>query len=236
MRRLAPLLPFACACLLLLSIGCHRKIGEPDDSQELMRPQDVVAFDRLYRQNCSACHGESGRDGPALDLANPKYQALVDDASLKHWITAGMAGTQMPAFGESAGGLLTEKQVDVLVEGMRRNWSVPNQQRDTNMPPYAANVTGDVARGGQVYQTACVSCHERKQQITNTSYLALTSDQALRTIIIAGRPDLGHPDWQSRTSGHALSNQDVTDVVTYLGSLRSATPGQPYPDRENVQR
>ena len=236
MRRLVLLPQVACIFLLMLNTGCHRKIGEPDDSQELMRPQDVLAFDRLYHQNCSACHGESGRDGPALDLSNPEYQALVDDASLKHWIIAGMAGTQMPAFGESAGGFLTDKQVDALVEGMRKNWRIAQPQQDTHMPPYTANVTGDIARGSQVYRTACLSCHERQQQITDTAFLALTSGQALRTIIIAGRPDLGQPDWQSKTAGHALSNQDVTDVVAYLGSLRSVTPGQPYTDRENVQR
>ena len=57
-----------------------------------------------------------------LDLANPKYQALVDDASLRRWITSGMPGTQMAAFGETAGGFLTPRQIDVLVAGMRARW------------------------------------------------------------------------------------------------------------------
>src|SRR6201989_379390 len=83
--------------------GCQRRTGEPKDQEELMRPEKVVSFDRLYKQNCSACHGENGSGGPALDLANPNYQALVDDASLRKWITYGMPGTEMPAFGESAG-------------------------------------------------------------------------------------------------------------------------------------
>src|ERR1700761_1886463 len=87
--------------------GCHRTIGPPNDQEELMRPENVVSFDRLYKQNCSACHGENGTGGPALDLANPNYQAIVADESLKRWITSGMPGTQMPAFGESAGGVLT---------------------------------------------------------------------------------------------------------------------------------
>src|SRR5271154_4282322 len=107
------------ACLSLISLvlvatstGCHVRIGEPDDKDELMRPDKVASFDRLYKQNCSACHGENGSGGPALDLSNPNYQALVDDASLKGWITSGMPGTQMPAFGEPAGGLLTPIQVD----------------------------------------------------------------------------------------------------------------------------
>ncbi len=54
------------------SAGCRWRIGPPNDQEELMRPENVVSFDRLYKQNCSACHGENGSGGPALDLANPE--------------------------------------------------------------------------------------------------------------------------------------------------------------------
>lgn len=192
------------------------------------RPEDVVDFSTLYNQNCSACHGENGQNGPALDLANPLYQAIVDDASLKKWITNGMPGTEMPAFGESAGGFLTEMQVDALVAGMRANWA-KSAPSGAAPPPYIANLRGDVKSGEQVYKEACASCHTKAgEQIFNGSYLALISDQSLRTITIAGRPDLGQPDWQHDRSDRSLTNEDVTNVVAYLASLRSATPGQPY--------
>jgi cytochrome c oxidase cbb3-type subunit III len=60
--------------------------------------------------------------------------------------------------------------------------------------------------------------------------LSLVSDQSLRTIVIAGRPDLGHPDWRQVRHGQPLTDQDVSDVIAYLHSLRSDTPGQPYPE------
>jgi len=63
------------------------------------------------------------------------------------------------------------------------------------------------------------------------SYLALVSDQSLRTTVIAGRPDIGQPDWRGAVPGRALTGEEVTDVVAWLGSLRTATPGQPYPSR-----
>jgi cytochrome c oxidase cbb3-type subunit 3 len=195
-----------------------------------VRPRDVVDFSSLYNQNCSACHGENGHDGAALDLANPLYQAIVDDASLKKWITNGMPGTEMPAFGESAGGFLTEQQVDALVAGIRANWPKSSAAGEPP-PPYAANLHGDQKSGEQVYRDACISCHEKSgEKISDPSYLALMSDQSLRTITIAGRPDLGQPDWAHDRPGHALTNEDVTNVVAYLASLRSATPGQPYPN------
>jgi cytochrome c oxidase cbb3-type subunit III len=216
--------------LLVGSLGCDRKIGPPNDQEELMRPENVASFGRLYKQNCSACHGESGSGGPALDLANPKYQALVDDASLKRWITSGMPGTQMPAFGESAGGFLTPLQVDVLVAGMRAQWG-PKDHSAADMPPYSSNAVGNVEQGQEIFRVSCTSCHQQGQQkITDASYLALVTDQSLRTIVIAGRPDLGHPDWKQVRPGQPLTDPDVSDVIAYLHSLRSDTPGQPYPE------
>ena len=46
--------------LLVASLGCDRKIGPPNDQEELMRPENIASFERLYKQNCSACHGENG--------------------------------------------------------------------------------------------------------------------------------------------------------------------------------
>jgi mono/diheme cytochrome c family protein len=226
-RAILPLIPLT---LLVGSLGCNRKIGPPNDQDELMRPENVASFDRLYKQNCSACHGESGSGGPALDLANPNYQALVDDASLKRWITSGMPGTQMPAFGESAGGFLTPQQVDALVAGMRARWN-HKDHTTADIPPYSSSAVGNVKDGQDIFRVSCTSCHQHGQQkITDTSYLALISDQSLRTIVIAGRPDLGHPDWKQVRPAQPLTDQDVGDVIAYLHSLRSDTPGQPYPE------
>ena len=226
-KAVLSLIPMA---LLIGSLGCDRKVGPPNDEEELMRPEKVASFDRLYQQNCSACHGENGFGGPALDLANPNYQALVDDTSLKRWITAGMPGTQMPAFGESAGGFLTPQQVDALIAGMRACWGHQDHTR-ADIPPYSSSAIGNVEGGQDIFRVSCSSCHQQGlKTITDASYLALVSDQSLRTIVIAGRPDLGHPDWKQVRPSQPLTDQDVSDVVAYLHSLRSDTPGQPYPE------
>ena len=59
------------------------------------------------------------------------------------------------------------------------------------------------------------------------------SDQNLRTTIIAGRPDLGHPDWRNCVPGRAMTSQEVTDVVTWLAAQRKTNPGQPYAENES---
>jgi hypothetical protein len=58
--------------------------------------------------------------------------------------------------------------------------------------------------------------------------LALVTDQELRTIVIAGRPELGAPDWRDNVRGKPMSDQEVTDVVAWMASRRAEVPGQPY--------
>ena len=141
----------------------------------------------------------------------------------------------MPAFGEPAGGFLTQAQVDVLVSGMRARWA-PKSPNKVAMPSYLATSEGNVNQGEAIFRVNCAGCHQQdKQKITDAGYLALVGDQSLRTVVIAGRPDLGHPDWEHVRPSQPLAGQDVSDIVAYLHSLRSETPGQPYPD-ESLKR
>ncbi|HTD56855.1 MAG TPA: hypothetical protein VK670_15805, partial [Silvibacterium sp.] len=71
--------------------------------------------------------------------------------------------------------------------------------------------------------------HEQANgKVTDPNYLAMVNDQTLRTIIVAGRPDVSHPNWQGDIAGRSLTDQEVADLVAWLGSLRVPTPGQPY--------
>jgi len=224
----------ALAASLALLTGCKSAPGYPGNPPQ--RPDQVMSFTELYGQNCAACHGAEGKNGPAFDLSNPKYQALVSDATLRKTISNGMAGSQMSAFAQSAGGMLTDKQIEVIVYGIRKRWYAGNVLAGLNPPPYAQAKPGDAQRGAQVYKERCGICHRATpQEITGPSYLALVADQALRTMIIAGRPDIGQPDWRHDSPGGKLTTpltaQDVDDIVTYLDSLRRpAVPAGPMAD------
>lgn len=229
-RRFAAVLMGAIALM-----GCDSLPGRPQPAQREVRPDEVESFAVLFSQNCAGCHGSEGKGNAALALANPVYLALADDAVLQRVIAQGISGTQMPAFAQTAGGMLTDKQVEILVHGLR-GWSPPDGP-PASLPPYAAS-GGDAARGAQVFAAGCASCHgpegkggPKAGSIVDGSYLALVSDQSLRTTVIAGRPDIGQPDWRGAVPGRALTGEEVTDVVAWLGSLRTATPGQPYPSR-----
>ena len=129
-----------------------------------------------------------------------------------------------------------EDQVDVIVRGIRERWSTPDTFHGADPPPYAASTPGDTGRGAQVFATYCSSCHgdsgtggKKAGSIVDGSFLALVSDQELRTIVIAGRPELGAPDWRDDVPGKPMSAQDISDVVAWLASQRPKYPGQPFP-------
>lgn len=216
--------------------GCANPPGRPNPGDMPIAPSEISDFNVLYRQNCSGCHGPDGKGGAAIALSDPVYLAIADDATLRRAATNGIPGTSMPAFAQSAGGMLTEKQVEVIVAGIREHWSKPDFLRGANPPPYSSSVPGDASQGVVAYATYCSSCHEaggrggqKASSIVDGSFLALVNDQELRTIVIVGRPELGAPDWRGNVPGKPMSAQDVADVVAWLASQRPKFPGQPYP-------
>jgi mono/diheme cytochrome c family protein len=233
MRRSA--VAFCLAIIALLLCGaCGSLPGRPRADSRVIPPDQIVDFDLLYSRNCAGCHGTNGKGGAAISLADPVFLAIADDAAIRQTATKGVAGTPMPAFAQSAGGLLTEKQIDALVNGIR-SWATPAAFQNTALPSYAAKAAGDPGRGATVYQSFCSSCHGpqgrggKATSIVDGSYLALVSDQDLRMNVILGRPSLGAPDWRNDLPGRPLAEQEITDVVAWLTSQRPANPGQPYP-------
>jgi cytochrome c553 len=68
--------------------------------------------------------------------------------------------------------------------------------------------------------------------IVDPAYLALVSDQYLRSTIIAGQSEQGMPDWRSDLTGsnaRPMTDQEISDIAAWIASHRIATPGEPYP-------
>jgi mono/diheme cytochrome c family protein len=233
----------ALATAALALVGCSRIPGRPGPGPEVVRPDEVLDFPTLYKANCAACHGENGRNGAAISLANPVYLSVAGEDNLRHITANGVSGKLMPPFAKSAGGMLTDQQIGVLANGMMQQWSKPDLLAGSSIPPYKSTLAGDSVRGQQAFGTFCARCHgatgggsagdakngtAKIGSIVDGSYLALISDQGLRSITIAGRPDEGMPDW--RTDGtQPMTDQQITDIVAWLASKRTLNPGQPYP-------
>jgi len=220
---------------LALAVALFSACGKPPNTTETLAPSQVVDFGALFSANCAGCHGPDGRGGAAVALANPVYLALVDDHTIRNVIANGVRGTAMTAFAQSAGGLLTDQQIDIISQQIRVRWGKPGILDGANPPAYMANSKGDSERGQAAYRTYCESCHgpdgrggPKGSSITDDSFLALVTDEELRTMVIAGRPEFGAPDWRGDVPGKPMSDQEVTDVVAWLSSRRAEAPGQPY--------
>jgi mono/diheme cytochrome c family protein len=231
------------ACSVCFATAGCQAPGRPVQA-EAAHPDDVLDFPALYRQNCSACHGESGRRGATISLANPVYLAIAGTGNIQRVTAAGVAGTSMPPFGRPAGGMLTDRQIAVVADGIVHAWGHPEAVAGQSPPPYASSSTGDTAKGQMVYATFCARCHGtdgagmnngktmRTGSIVDPTYLALVSDQYLRSTILAGRPEEVMPDWRSDLAEpHArpMTDQEITDTVAWIASHRIAVPGEPYP-------
>jgi cytochrome c oxidase cbb3-type subunit 3/ubiquinol-cytochrome c reductase cytochrome c subunit len=223
------------ALSLLMLAACSTLNREPRTDPEPVAPSQVVEFGTLYTQNCAACHGTEGRGGASIALANPVYLAIVDEKAMYSVVANGVHGTSMPAFAQSAGGMLTDQQIEVITSGIFSRWGRNKVLDGYNPPSYAAKAAGNINRGQLVFGTYCASCHgsegggtRKGSAITSDSVLALVSDQGLRTTVITGRPELGAPDWRGNVPGRPMTDQEITDVVAWLAARRAQNPGQPY--------
>ena len=226
----------AISCALSVALfGCATPHGQPRKGSESLAPNEVLEFGTLYAENCAGCHGAGERGGAAIALSNPVYLAIADDAAIRKAVAKGVPGTAMPAFAESAGGMLADEQIEVITSGIRSRWSQPGILNAANPPSHVAKSPGNIAHGELAYKTYCESCHgpgghggAKGSSVTDDSFLALVSDQGLRTIVITGRPELGAPDWRGNVRDKPMSDQEVTDVVACLASRGVQNPGQPY--------
>lgn len=232
MKHCFALLPLTLATILAFT-ACSPH-GKPAPGPEVPRPDSVLDPVVLYRENCAACHGAEGKNGAAMALSDPVYLAIVDDDTLRSTISKGRVGTAMSAFAQKEGGMLTAQQIDAIIHGIRQRWGQPNILRGVMAPAYAAKTPGSAQSGQAIYNTFCASCHgtdnkggSKAGSVTNPAYLSLISNQGLRTLVIAGRPDFDAPDWRNNVSGHPMSDQEISDVVAWLAAQRPQSAPSP---------
>lgn len=239
------------ATLLFAAVGCSHLPGKPGFRHETLRPDQTLGFAILYKNNCSACHGDGGLNGPALPLNNPVYLAWAGHDHMVPIVASGVSLQSMHAFARASGGMLTDQQIENIVNGMITHWGRPGILDGTNPPGYSATTHGDVAAGKAAFEVHCARCHgadgtgptpgavagARQRvvgSIVDPTYLSLIGTQGLRDIVVSGLPGEGMPDWRGDGSTKPMTDKEVTDVVAWLGSHRVQFPGQPFPNSPPV--
>ena len=117
----------------LLCAACSHLPGRPAAGSQVIPPDQILDFKTLFAQNCEACHGSGGKGGAAIPLSDPVFLAIADDAVIRRTAAIGVHGTPMPAFAQSAGGMLTDQQLDAIVGGIR-SWAKPGDLQRRKSP------------------------------------------------------------------------------------------------------
>ncbi|HEX4276801.1 MAG TPA: c-type cytochrome [Bryobacteraceae bacterium] len=114
-------------------------------AQHSFTPIDVEDGGRLFRANCTICHGAQGDGVAGIDLGHGKFRRAKDDDDIANIIRTGIPGTAMPPNNFSDFQSLT------IVAYLR------------SMAAATATTTsgGDPARGKAVYEGKgqCATCH-----------------------------------------------------------------------------
>jgi cytochrome c oxidase cbb3-type subunit III len=232
----------AVLCGALLVSGCGRSSGSQalpsaTPSAEAIAPASaapvhadpkVAAGARAYEHYCQLCHAKDGT-GYAADnapsLVTKTFLESASDELIAAGIRMGRPGTAMAAYGKTRGGPLEEQEIAAIVAFLRSK-GPPRQPL-----PSSPLTGGDSARGQAVFEKNCTSCHGtvstrgNSVHLHNPELLAAASPAFLRYAILHGRAPTPMPAFQGQ-----LSEQEVTDVVTWLWSFKPAAPTAPVRD------
>jgi mono/diheme cytochrome c family protein len=235
------ILSFLAALMVAAALGCSDFPGKPNPADKPIMPDQVLAFEKLFANNCAGCHGSDGSFGPAPPLNDPLFIEIISREQLAGVVENGRPGTPMPPFSKTHGGPLTDEQIVVLVDGIRSRWSAA-KHAENSLPPYVPSesegaLAGNAERGAELFSRACAGCHGANglgkvregvatKVINSSAFLSLISDHAIRRIIITGRPDLGMPSFAERIGRpndfQPLTPADINDLVALLADWRTA--------------
>ena len=189
-------------------------------------PDQILDFDQLFAANCAGCHGATGELGPAPPLNDPLFVAIVPDdgtaardsrRTSRHADAAVRACEWRLAHRRASESARRGHQVALEIERRRSNETPPALR--THQESKACNRRRAAANAGPKFSSApapaatdqtapAASGTARSGGAINVpAFLALISDQALRRIIITGRPDLGMPNLRrAATAAQPTSN------------------------------
>ena len=195
-------------------------------------------FATLYKQNCAGCHGENGKNGVAISLDNPVYLAVAGEATVRQVTANGVAGTLMPAFEKSAGGTLTDQQIDSLVQGILQRGAARTFSALTCAVLCGKCEERSSARAESLWRVLRPLPRGRRQG--SKKLIAATRSRARLSILLIWRWSAikvcgarSSPDGRTRAcrigariyrapGSRAMTDQEITDIVAWLAAQRTA--------------
>jgi cytochrome c oxidase cbb3-type subunit 3 len=182
----------------------------------------VLAGEKVYQQQCTTCHGNTGKgEGaqPGTALNNQHFLSTVSDKDLSNYIKHGRSGTQMPGYKS------TIKDMDLKdLVAYIRSWQ--SEEIKLSAPKV---INGNTENGVRLYKTYCLTCHGENAagmqkmgpSLSSPEYLKFTSDKQIWITTAYGREDtrMG-PSLKGLAGVRQLKEKEITDIVSYIRSLQ----------------
>lgn len=222
MNRALSFAPHALGLLLLGASGASMSVPALAADSSGLPPIRTLTAEQSkraaanYQKYCVLCHG-ADRQGYVNDHAPSLRSRQLFESGIPHAVLRpiqyGRQGTAMGGYLDEAGGPMTLDETWDLTYWLFEQVKVERAPLTTNP------VAGDVARGGELYQKECASCHGSKGEgvnapaLGNPSALAHNSDEFIRYAIQHGRdgtPMLAFKD--------KLSAADIDNLTAFLRS------------------
>jgi mono/diheme cytochrome c family protein len=181
----------------------------------------IEAGEKIYQQQCFACHGENGKGEGAKEgtaINNQYFLNTYSDKDIFNQVKYGREGTVMPAYGSN----LSEEDLNNVVAFIR-NWQKKSIEMDS-----PEKISGNLENGRKKYELFCATCHgidgagKKKMGtvLTSPQKSLYTTDEQLWKSTAYGREEtrMG-PSLKGLDGVRQLSESDITDIVSYIKTL-----------------
>jgi mono/diheme cytochrome c family protein len=177
---------------------------------DISKGEGAAIGERIFAENCSACHGQFGQGGPnptrsgdmIAPISSAEYLKTRDDATIRNIISQGQPNFGMSPFEDINGGPLSTDEIDALVAFIR-SWEanppadIPPQAPPASTPtPVAPAQLPSSGTPGSfskqvlpIFQAKCAMCHNSSTTLggwDSSSYESVMTSGENSPVVIAG--------------------------------------------------
>jgi cytochrome c oxidase cbb3-type subunit III len=216
--------------------GCHGKDGKLGPAPPLNDPLfraivPTTALENVLRNGRPGTPMPPFAHGNGGPLTAPQIQVLIYEIQgVRYRIDDNHDALPLPGGRVGVGAEIIPDE-----KGIVPRWGAVGLA-PAGIPPYLLPETsGNAEHGAELFSRACAGCHgtngegmakggKQVNKINDAVFLSLISNQALRRIIITGRPDLKMPNYSQQTGRpddfQPLTSSEIADLGALLSSWR----------------
>jgi mono/diheme cytochrome c family protein len=174
---------------------------------------------RIFREDCSACHGDRG-EGTVLGSPLAATDRVLTAQATYTAVVHGVPDTAMPAYGD--------RPADALAAVLRHVGQLPRS--DARRATWSLG-SGSADRGADLYERHCGGCHGGAGEgkvgpaLANPAFLQAATTEYIAATVVRGRAGTPMPSFGRDSVGFArLTATDVLDLSAFIRERLGRTP------------